>query len=171
MAATPLRFGIRFIIGFAALMGAFEASRNTAFEHFLVVDAILMPTTHLIDTLTPSEHVKLIDRTIASPGSSLRITRGCEGIEMFILLTAAIVAFPASLKSRLRGLFYGAILAYVLSISRLVGLHYALRYSPGVWETLHGLVAPLGPIVLLALFFMHWSATASRVAPSASCAT
>jgi exosortase family protein XrtM len=171
MGTSPLRFGIRFAIGFALLMGAFEASRNSAFEHFLVVDAILVPTTHLIDALTPSEHIQLIDRTIASPGSSLRITRGCEGIEMFILLTAAILAFPASFKSRLQGLFYGAILAYVLSISRLVALHYALRYSPGTWETLHGLVAPLGPIVLMGLFFMRWSASASRSAPSATCAT
>jgi exosortase family protein XrtM len=165
MGTTPLRFAIKFVIGFAVLMGAFEASRGSAFERFLVVDLILVPTTHLINMATPGEHVELLDRTISSSGSHLRITRGCEGIEMFILLTAAILAFPSSLKLRLQGLFFGALLAYLLSIARLMALHYTLRYDPGAWESLHGLILPLGPIVLMALFFMQWSATAARIGP------
>jgi exosortase family protein XrtM len=155
---TPLGFGIKFVIGFAVLMGAFEASRGSAFEQFLVEDLILAPTVHLINAVTPSEHAELVGRVISSPGSNLRITRGCEGIEMFILLIAAILAFPANINRRLQGLFLGAILAYVLSVTRLMALHYILRHSPSAWEALHGLVLPLGPIIVMALFFMRWSA-------------
>ena len=43
------------------------------------------------------------------------------------------------------------------SLTRLMALHYILRYSPSAWEALHGLVLPLGPIILMALFFMYWS--------------
>ena len=158
MAATPLRFGMAFVIGFALLTGGFEAARGTLFERFVTETLILKPTTFLINAVTPSEHVELVGRTLASPdGSNLRVTRGCEGIEMFLLLTAAILAYPASLKYRLRGLLWGSILAYVLSVSRLMLLHYVLRYSPTAWDALHGLVLPLGPIVLMALYFLHWS--------------
>jgi exosortase family protein XrtM len=148
MTTTPFRFGIGLVLGFTVLMGAFEASRGTAFERFIVEDLVLVPTTSLINALTPDEHVQLIGRTIASPGgASLRVTRGCEGIEMFLLLVAAILAFPADFKRRIQGLLWGSLLAYALSISRLMALHYILRYSPGAWQALHGFVMP-SPAVL-----------------------
>ena len=158
-----MRFALKFVIAFALLTGVFEASRGTALERLIVEDGILLPTTGLINMLTPQEHVTLAGRTIACPdGSGLRVTRGCEGIEMFLLLTAAILAFPASWRRRLQGLLVGSILAYLLSITRLMLLHYILRYSPDAWQTLHGLVLPLGPVVLLALYFLHWSAPVQR---------
>ena len=159
MATTPLRFAIMFMLSFALLMGAFEASRGSAFERFVVEDLILLPTVHLINAVTPEEHAQLNGRTLSSPGSNLHVTRGCEGIEMFLLLIAAILAFPASIKRRLQGLLFGALLAYALSIARLMALHYILRYSPAAWEALHGLILPLGPIVLIALYFLRWSAS------------
>jgi exosortase family protein XrtM len=156
--STPIRFALKFIVCFAALFGAFEASRGSAFERFAVEDLILAPTTGLINAITPNEHAQLRGRTISSPRSSLNVTRGCEGIEMFLLLVAGIIAFPASWKRRLQGLLFGSIIAYALSVTRLVALHYVLSYSPVAWEALHGLILPLGPIVLMALFFMRWSA-------------
>jgi len=156
-----MRFALKFVILFALLTGAFEASRGTAFERFIVEKAILVPTTTAINALTPQERVTLIGRTITSPdGSGLRVTRGCEGIEMFLLLIAAILAFPASVRRRAQGLSVGSILAYVLSLIRLMLLHYILRYSPNAWQSLHGLVLPLGPVVIMVLYFLHWSAPA-----------
>ena len=162
-AATSLGFAVKFIVCFALLFGAFEASRGSALERFVVEDLILVPTTALINAATPNEHVQLkTGRVISSPGSNLHVTRGCEGIEMFLLLVAGIVAFPASWTRRLHGLLFGSILAYGLIITRLMALHYILRYSPGAWEALHGLVLPLGPVILMALFFMRWSASATQ---------
>lgn len=159
VAATPFGFAVKFILCFALLFGAFEASRSSAFERFVVEDMILVPTTALINVATPNEHAQLaVGRVISSPGSNLHVIRGCEGIEMFLLLVAGIIAFPTSWKHRFQGLLLGSILAYVLSVTRLMALHYILRYSPGAWEALHGLVLPLGPIVLMALYFMCWSA-------------
>jgi hypothetical protein len=44
-----------------------------------------------------------------------------------------------------------------LSLSRLVALYFTLGYRPSAWEALHGLVLPLGPIIVITLYFMHWS--------------
>jgi exosortase family protein XrtM len=157
---TPLRFAIRFLAGFALLLAAFEASRGTAFERLVVEDLILRPTAWLISWVAPGEHAQLIGRTLAmSGGAALRVTRGCEGVEMFLLLIAAVLAFPASGWQRAQGLLLGAVLAYALSLLRLTLLCLILRHSPTLWESLHGLVLPLGPILLLALYFMHWSAS------------
>ena len=173
MNPTPLGFAVKFVVCFAVLFGAFEASRGSAFERFVVQDMILVPTTDLINIVTPHEQARLAaDRVISSQGSNLHVTRGCEGIEMFLLLVAGILAFPASGRHRLQGLAFGSILAYVLSITRLMALHYILRYSPKAWEALHGFVLPLAPIIVMALYFMRWSAggTQKQLSPAARAA-
>lgn len=158
MKSIPLQFALKFLIVFGVLVVGFESCRGTAFERFVVEDAILAPTVHLINVMIPDDHANLVGRTIHAPGSpGLYVTRGCEGIELFLMLAAALVAFPAGFRHRVRGLILGSLLAYVLGISRLVALHYTLHYRPGAWEALHGLILPLGPIVLMALFFLFWS--------------
>jgi len=158
----PLKFGVRFLIVFALLVAAFEASRGTALERFVVEDAILVPTVYLINAVMPDDHAALVGRTIRSPGGAgLHVTRGCEGIELFLMLVAAVAAFPAILVRRLWGLMLGSLLAYVLSVSRLMALYYTLRYQPGAWEALHGLILPLGPVVLMALFFLRWTSAST----------
>jgi exosortase family protein XrtM len=161
MALTPNKalpaFALKFMVCFAVLLGAFEASRGSGFERFVVEDLILAPTMDIINAVTPNEHAQRAGRVISSPRSRLRVTRGCEGVEMFLMLAAAILAFPASWRRRAQGLMVGSILAYVLSVSRLMALHYILSYSPTAWEALHGLILPLGPILVMALYFMSWS--------------
>lgn len=161
----PFGFALKFIIGFALLMGSFEASRGTAFERFVVEDLILIPNARLIDFLWPADHVELVGRTFVSGGTKMRVTRGCEGIEMFLLLSAAIVAFPASLKRRLQGLLIGFVLAYILSLARLTALVFTLRHAPDAWEALHGLVLPLAPVIGMAWYFLHWSSISSAPKP------
>jgi exosortase/archaeosortase family protein len=158
----PLRFSLAFIALYALLMGAFEASRGSRFERFVVEDAVLRPTVWLINAVTPSQPVELIGRTIGGEGTRLHVTRGCEGIEMLLMLIAAIIAFPTAIERRIGGLLIGAALAYGLSVARLVALDWTLRYSPQAWDALHGLILPIGPIVLLALYFLRWSSVAAQ---------
>lgn len=164
MSPSPLRFAAVFLVLFAVLMGGFEASRGSRFERFLVEDVILRPTVALINVFSPPPPVVLAERTIRSPdGANLRVVRGCEGVEMFVMLLAAVLAFPASAGARVRGLLEGGLLAYALSVLRLAALHGVLRYNAAAWEALHGLVLPLGPVLVLGLYFLHWS---GRNAPS-----
>jgi exosortase family protein XrtM len=156
--SPTLLFALRFALCFAGLMALFEASRGTVIERFLVEDCILRPATALIRLLSPDMHIELAGRTISSSTSHLRIIRGCEGIEIFLLLVSGILAFPAGWRTRVQGLAIGFALAYLLSLSRLIALYFTLSYVPNAWEALHGLVLPLGPIIIITLYFMHWSA-------------
>jgi len=85
------------------------------------------------------------------------VTRGCEGVEIFLILAAGVLAFPSDWKARSLGLGIGFVLAYVLSIARLSALHFILRYDQNAWDALHGLVLPLGPLILISLYFLVWS--------------
>jgi exosortase family protein XrtM len=165
-ANSPSRFAFLFAGIFVLLFAAFEASRGTAFERFLIGDAILTPTAALVNYLAPAEALRVDGRSLVSSGSALRVTRGCEGVEMLWLLTAGILAFPASARQRIRGFFGGLVLIYALTVTRLVLLHFTLRYSPRAWDMLHGLVLPLGPVLLIALYFLYWSGACVRAADS-----
>lgn len=157
--ASPLGFALQFVIIFAILMGSFEASRGSAFERFVVEDVILVPTVGVINLMLPADHVELVGRTFVSGATRMHVTRGCEGVEMFLLLGAAIVAFPASLTRRLQGLSIGFVLAYILSLARLTVLVYTLRHAPDAWEALHGLILPLAPVIGMAWYFLRWSSS------------
>ena len=150
-------FALKFMCIFVLLMGLFEASRGSAPERFLVEDVILKPAAALIQTLAPGEQIVLVGRNIESPTSNLHVARGCEGVEIFLILAAGVLAFPAGWNARLQGLGIGFVFAYVLSIARLAALHFILRHDQNAWEALHGLVLPLGPIVLISLYFLFWS--------------
>jgi exosortase/archaeosortase family protein len=124
---AQLVFGLKFALIFALLFSAFEASRGTRFEEFLIHDGVLWPTASLIDAVAPAERVRVQGRLLVSSGSRLRVTRGCEGVEMLLLLTAGILAFPATAKHRVRGFLSGILIVYALTIARLMLLHFRSR--------------------------------------------
>jgi exosortase/archaeosortase family protein len=155
--SIPFAFAIKFLIAFAVLAGAFEASRGTEFERITVENFILKPTVTFINIVTGGEPTQLHGRTLVSGATKLHVTRGCEGIEMFLLLTAGILAYPAPVRYRIRGMLIGFALAFALSVLRLAALDCTLRFAPGAWESLHGLVMPLAPVLVLAFYFLWWT--------------
>jgi hypothetical protein len=80
---------------------------------------------------------------------------------MLMLLAAGILAFPSTAGHRVRGFILGLALVYVLTLTRLALLHVTLRYSPAAWDALHGVVLPLGPVLIIAWYFLMWSAPAA----------
>ncbi len=150
------------MIVFAILTGAFEASRGSAFERFVVEDVLLMPTNRLINFFSPEDHVELKGRSFVSGATKMNVIRGCEGVEMFLLLSAAIIVYPATMARKLAGLSIGFVLAYLLSVARLMALVYTLRHAPNAWESLHGLILPLAPVLAIAWYFMLWSSASGE---------
>ena len=160
---SPLQFVLIAGVAFAILVGSFEACRGSGFERFVIEGLILEPTGHLLDLWWPGDHVILVGRTFISGTTRMNVTRGCEGVEMFLMLGAAILAWPGSFRRRLSGLLVGLVLAYVLSVARLLILVYTLRHAPHAWESLHGLVLPLAPVLIMAWYFFRWSAPRAAV--------
>ena len=65
-------------------------------------------------------------------GFAVSVEPGCNGIEAFIVLTAAIIAFPSPWKHRLWGLLIGFFAVQVLNVIRVICLFYLGQHNM-VW--------------------------------------
>ena len=80
---------------------------------------------------------KVIQST--SNGFAISIERGCNGIEAMIVLTAAVLAFPAPWKHRLAGLAIGFVAIQGLNLVRIISLFYLGQWSMTAFEWFRGI--------------------------------
>jgi exosortase H (IPTLxxWG-CTERM-specific) len=94
---------------------------------------------------------------IRSPRFALDVENGCNGVEAAILLAAAILAFPATLRSRLIGLMVAGVAIQLLNGIRLLSLFWLGEYHRTVFDFFH--VAIWQSLIILAAIslFMIWS--------------
>ncbi len=165
VSGRELRFAVVFLLIFCMLQFAYQSSRGGMVEHLVIDVATVYPSTALINFIDPGKHAQASGQRILSPQGSLSILNGCEGTETLFLLAAAIVAFRASWKNKLKGMLLGTCLVYYLNQARIVVLFFAARQNRHWFELIHGYVAPSLIIVLSTLFFLWWANTAVEDEP------
>lgn len=70
-------------------------------------------------------------------GFAAQIAAGCNGIEAMILLTAAIVAFPAPWRYKLWGVVIGSVAIQGLNLVRIVSLFFLGLWHKEAFEWAH----------------------------------
>ena len=149
-------YALRFASAFVLLWLGVEVLRASPLEPVLLRDAFLDVAAAALGLL--GEQVHAVGRTLASSDVHLRIVRGCEGAEALVLIAAAVIALPAlALRMRLLLLMLALLLGWALCVLRLLLLFLTLRYQPAQWELVHGLVAPLLPVLVILLAFDFWT--------------
>jgi len=93
---------------------------------------------------------------LRSPEATLNVLFGCEGLDLLMLLSAAIVCAPANWSFKLSGWFVACLFVWSCNQMRILSLYAALRAYPKWFGPLHGFLAPLGLVVLVALYFLIW---------------
>lgn len=88
---------------------------------------------------------------------ALRIVKNCDAIEVHILYTAAVLAFPAPLARRLWGLALGHPIVIALNILRICSLYYVGWLAPTRFETFHMEIWPLLLIACTSLLFLGYA--------------
>lgn len=73
----------------------------------------------------------------ATTGFGVSIEPGCNGVEAFVVLCAAMVAFPASWKHKLIGLGAGFVAIQVLNVLRVISLFYLGQWNMDVFNFAH----------------------------------
>lgn len=73
----------------------------------------------------------------ATADFGVSIEAGCNGIEAVLMLVAAIVAFPSSLKLKLAGILAGSLAIQAVNILRIVTLYYLGQWNEQVFEFAH----------------------------------
>ena len=131
-------------------------------------DHVVVPFTAFLASIAGSalhligEPVRVVGTEIAGARFGVNVNNGCNGIEAMLILLAAIVAVPASLKARAAGLLIGIVVVQVLNQIRIVTLYLLGAYQPRFFEIFHTAVWQVAVIGAAVLVFVVWSA---RVAP------
>jgi exosortase H (IPTLxxWG-CTERM-specific) len=103
----------------------------------------------------------------AASGFAVSIEAGCNGIEAGIILTAAILAFPATWAEKLLGLAAGILTIQVLNLLRIITLFYLGQWHQTWFEWAHlYLWQALIMLDVLAVFLLWLRWVSARQAPS-----
>jgi len=131
----------RFLLIFIALLALSFAAELTPFAQARIVT----PWTDAVAS-TSTAVMRTFDTTITTSGNvigssstpfAVSIEAGCNGVEATLVLVAAMLAFPASWRHRLRGIVVGIIAVQALNVLRVISLFYLGRWNRTVFEWAH----------------------------------
>lgn len=110
----------------------------------------------LINILSMTEQVHVVNHKLISHQASLEIVRGCDGSGLLFILTAAMLAFPGKWKLRILGALIAIVMTYVFNSMRILLLYYVVAYQSQWFTLVHSFLAPTFLIVIATLFFSAW---------------
>ncbi len=110
-----------------------------------VQTSVILPWTSLLAD-SSGGLMSLFDNNIVTSGKIVRSTLngfavsiepGCNGVEAMIVLLAAILAFPAPLFYKLKGLIWGFIAIQGMNLLRIISLFYLGQWSRELFDWAH----------------------------------
>jgi len=110
-----------------------------------VQSAFIMPWTGLLASFS-ANLVLFFDANVTAYANVIQSTRngfgvaiqpGCNGVEACIILTAAILAFPAPWRPKLVGLGIGILAVQAVNVLRIVSLFYLGQWNMQWFEFAH----------------------------------
>lgn len=155
---------LRFALVFGALAILSElvyygvALESEAFQHYL--RALARLSGGILSWLTPDVHVS--GKTIASPLFSVEIARGCDAYRLCALLTAAVIAFPSSLRLKAWGILLGLLWLNALNFVRIVGLFFIGGLYRDHFQESHEVYFPVFLVCMTVLAWILWVRRATR---------
>ena len=115
----------------------------------------------------------LIGQDVTMQGTVIRNSRfavnirnGCNGVEAMLIFLAAVLAFPASWRSRVLGLGLGIVAIQVVNLIRVVALFLTGIYFPSVFEASHTVVWQTLVILSGVLLWIFWANRVAAPAPA-----
>jgi len=114
------------------------------------------------------QNVTMEGTMIRSSRFAVNIRNGCNGVEAMLIFLAAVLAFPASWKSRLTGLALGILAIQLVNLVRVVALFLTGVYFPRIFDTSHTVIWQTVVILFGVLLWIFW---ANRFAAPAEPAT
>ena len=98
-------------------------------------------------------------------GYGVEMKDGCNGVNVTILLWAALIAFPASRIQKAKGLLLGGLAIQAMNEVRFVSLYYLLQYDRSLFDFAHEYLWE--SLIILDAFVVFWF-WAQRVCRSAA---
>jgi len=135
----------RFAITYLILMGAFflliglKPIQNIIDLNGLYSRSVVILTSKILEILgIPSTYQGSV---IKLPSIALDVRFGCNGLEAVMILTVAIVAFPALWSYKFMGIVGGFVLLQTINILRISALAYSAIHFKTLFEHIHIYIA------------------------------
>jgi len=150
---------IQFLVLFVVLLGA----GFTLISVHWVNDHVIEPFTGGIARASGAA-LNLLGQNVTMQGTVIRSSRfavnirnGCNGVEAMLIFLAAVLAFPASWKSRLAGLGLGILAIQVVNLIRVVALFLTGIYFPKIFDTSHTVIWQTIVILFGVVLWIFWA--------------
>lgn len=112
------------------------------------------------------QNVTMQGTIIRNASFAVNIRNGCNGVEAMLIFLAAVLAFPASWRSRLLGLGIGILAIQVVNLVRVVALFLTGVYFPSLFDASHTVVWQTLVILSGVLLWIFWANRFAAPAPA-----
>jgi exosortase family protein XrtM len=92
----------------------------------------------------------------------MEVKFGCNGLEAILLLVAAILAYPSSIKAKLTGIILGSTFLQFFNIIRIAILAWVLENHPTVFPIMHEYITQSIMIAIAFVIFLVYLQNVSR---------
>jgi len=157
---------IRFVLLFGLFMGAFHLlffapfTKGTTYKSYLNANAAAAGA--VLDVLGFDVDVAGDRISSATRSFSITVRRGCDAIQPMALFVSALVAFPASIRSKVPAIFLGLAALATLNLARIVTLYIIGLKWPKLFHLMHVDVWQAVFIFLALLLWICWAWWATR---------
>lgn len=156
---APRKPGLLFVARFLGALIVFYVvgALDPVNDHVVLpfTEIVVGATAFLLRTL--HQQVDVLGTVLRTPRFALDVRNGCNGLEAVMVLAAAMLAFPSTLRSRLAGLFAGSVAIQILNLVRVTSLVWLGEHHREFFDFVH--VGVWQSIVILAAvsMFIFWS--------------
>jgi exosortase/archaeosortase family protein len=166
----PWKRLLAFVLLFTAMYVALSQAWAEGLSRWIIDLATVEPAAWIARNLTGQADILAAGSRLISPRASINVANGCEGPDVLMLLASALLAAPAPWRDKLLGLGAGTAFVFALNQARVLALYFALRDHRAWFGPLHGLIAPLAVVSLVAAFFLAWVRWTTRTPVRGACA-
>jgi len=159
---------LKFCILFILILGVFTVLLQTDFTQKTLVEPHLSQIASLCGQVISffRTECNVNGSVITSTRFSVNVVRGCDSLYPTAMLWAALLAYPASWKSKLIGLVGGAVFLFILNILRVVSMFYIGVYFPSLFDMVHVYAWQALFILFTLAVWLFWAAKFTRVKAS-----
>ncbi|GAB5414031.1 MAG: hypothetical protein Cons2KO_16340 [Congregibacter sp.] len=105
-------------------------------------------------------------------GFAVSIEAGCNGVEAAIVLIAAVLAYPATLKQKLAAIALGFLAIQVMNVVRIISLFYIGQWNLDLFNWTHLYLWPvlimLDVLVVFLVYLRHLNKQLAEPSPTPS---
>lgn len=155
----PRKAGGVFVARFLAALVVFYfiGALEPVNDHFVVpfTQLVVAATAFLLRSF--HQQIAVAGTIIYSPRFALDVRTGCNGVEAMMVLAAAMLAFPATLRSRVAGMLAGVAAIQIINLVRVASLVWLGEHHRPLFDFIH--VGVWQSLVILAAvsMFLFWS--------------